>query len=168
MNFPDKAWEIFISHANTCGLISFKGSSPTFINSDVKRYAILELGPGDSIFSSIIANALGAKGTWLIDSGDFATRSTSAYCRRVKFLRSMGLHCEDIYMTDSFEEVLRKSKANYLIEGVHSLHKLQDSSIDYCFSNAVLQHIPKQDFHCLFQNFIGLSVHAVFVFIVSI
>lgn len=166
MNIPQKALDNFISHLTTAGLIS--SSSPLIIrNPKVQSLTILELGPGDSLFSAVIASSLGAKRTYLIDSGDFATHSTEAYQEMVMFLREKGLGCDNINISDDFDAILFKSNAQYLTEGVHSLHKLSDSSIDFCFSNSVLQHIPKDQFPLLVSEMhrvispSGVCVHRV-------
>ena len=45
------------------------------------RSAILELGPGDSIASAVIACAYGVKHTYLVDVGSFASKNVVFYHR---------------------------------------------------------------------------------------
>jgi SAM-dependent methyltransferase len=55
----------------------------------------------------------------------------------------------------------------YLTNGIESLANIADCSVDYCFSNAVLEHIPRQDFDLMtFELFRimkpnGVCVHRV-------
>ena len=46
----------------------------------------------------------------------------------------------------SFNELLLKNKANYLTSGLNSVKKIEDSSIDFIFSNAALEHIEFDKF----------------------
>jgi SAM-dependent methyltransferase len=39
-----------------------------------------------------------------------------------------------------------------MTEGTHSLSFIPDSSVDFCFSNAVLEHVPKHEFGKLFDE----------------
>ena len=50
-----------------------------FPNKKPKDFVCLELGPGDSIATGIIANAFGAKKTYLFDVGDFAIKDINYY-----------------------------------------------------------------------------------------
>jgi SAM-dependent methyltransferase len=43
-------------------------------------------------------------------------------------------------------DVLRQCHADYLTTGVKALQGLDAQSLDYCFSNAVLEHIPRAEF----------------------
>src|SRR5690349_1769715 len=50
-------------------------------------YVALELGPGDSVASGMVAKALGASWTHLVDTGDYATRDMEIYRRLATLLK---------------------------------------------------------------------------------
>ena len=108
------------------------------------HFTCLELGPGDTLFSALIARALGADKTLLIDVGDFADRDMELYIRMYEFLLKEG-HSFKIDLTN-LENMLRSCRAVYLTSGLSSLKKIPDESIDIIFSQAVLEHIRKKDF----------------------
>ena len=64
-------------------------------------------------------------------------------------------------------DILAECRGNYLTDGVRSLSQLPDKSVNYCFSNAVLEHVPKGEFTQLAQELFrvlkpdGVSVHRV-------
>lgn len=106
---------------------------------------ILELGPGDSIATAIIAASYGAKAI-LIDVGKFATNDMTRYNDIIVFLKHAGLNPPDISAAKSIEEILMVCNAKYLTDGLKSFSSLESSSVDLVFSQAVLEHIRKYDF----------------------
>lgn len=64
-------------------------------------------------------------------------------------------------------DLLQKCHGEYLTQGVRSLAHLPPNSVDFCFSNAVLEHVPKRDLALiaaeLFRvlNCNGICVHRV-------
>lgn len=128
---------------------------------------MLELGPGDSAFTAVIAKAMGANKVWLVDAGAFAVTDMHAYQALFAFLRKQGFSLAHIQNPESFSEVLGQSDATYLTNGVRSLTRLNDQSVDFCFSNAVLEHIPKRDMALLARELLrvlrpgGICVHRV-------
>jgi SAM-dependent methyltransferase len=80
----------------------------------------------------------------LVDAGDFALRQPEAYARMARFLTNQGYGFpEDGRPPDA---MLRDCGVVYLTDGVRSLQHIPSASIDFCFSNAVLEHVPKYDF----------------------
>jgi predicted SAM-dependent methyltransferase len=118
----------------------------TFIGtkSNLKEKQILEIGPGDSINTAIIASALGAKRTYLIDKGSFALKTMSTYHDMYNLLIKLGLNTKEIILTN-FEEMLENVNAEYLTQGISDMAKIEDNSIDLIFSNAVLEHIDRNE-----------------------
>src|SRR5687768_13341400 len=57
---------------------------------DFKDRTVLELGPGDSLATAVIARTLGARRTVLVDVGAFATRDVAPYVRLIDYLRQHG------------------------------------------------------------------------------
>ena len=70
--------ETYLLHAKTAGIINSYG----------KDFNILELAPGDSAFSALIAKALGASLVWFVDSGPFATTDPKAYEDMAAYLKA--------------------------------------------------------------------------------
>lgn len=141
MNQPATALAIFSEHLSTADL------SNKLLPND---FTLLELGPGDSLFTALIGNSMGAKKIWLIDAGAFALTDIGAYRLMAKHLESLGFVRPIILdSAKNLGEVLAACNSEYLTDGVSSLAKIPDRSVDYCFSNAVLEHIPLQDFKAL-------------------
>ena len=108
-------------------------------------FRVLELGPGDSLFTAVIARALGAGGSCLVDVGRFATADPCAYRGMAAFLREKGLRPPELSVARSLDEVLSACGACYHTDGVASLRGLPESSFDFVFSNAVLQAVPRDE-----------------------
>jgi len=106
---------------------------------------ILELGPGDSIASAIIASAYGVKHTYLVDVGSFATKNLAFYRFLASNVRSRGINAPDLSSAASFEEVLHICNAEYLTSGISSLRQVRTGSIDFVWSHSVLEHVRKNE-----------------------
>lgn len=164
MKQPQRAWDNISIHAATAGLLNKKTAEPCFSRVGIN---VLELGPGDSVFTAVIAKSMGANRVWLVDAGDFAVTDMSAYQALFAFLRKHGFTLTNIQKPQTFSEVLGQCNAAYLTAGVRSLAKLDDQSVDFCFSNAVLEHIPKRDMALLARELKrvlragGICVHRV-------
>lgn len=132
---PNYGFDVFKNHLRESGL-----------NKDeLHEKVILELGPGDSIATAIIAASYGAKAI-LVDVGKFATNDMSRYKSIVSFLKKNGLNPPDISSSKTIEDILLACNAKYLTEGFESLSFVKNNSIDLIFSQAVLEHIRKKDF----------------------
>lgn len=159
MHQPSRAFELFITHAESAHLLAddhfgnktLRMSTPS--NGD---YSVLELGPGDSLFTALIAKALGATRSWLVDAGSYATKNMAFYAQMCDYLRHLGYisveHSVDQLIKPSVAQLLSKCNAVYLIEGTISIATIPDNSVDFCFSNAVLEHIPKSEFNNLIRE----------------
>ena len=148
MDQPKQALDVFLEHARTAGVLDMNGPVPRLkVNSD--NFAVLELGPGDSLSTAVIAKSLGASRTWLVDAGPFATTDMSAYAALFNYLRRLGVTVPLVPVPHGVADMLKEFHCDYLTEGVSSLARLPSGSVDYCFSNAVLEHVSMRDF---FQN----------------
>lgn len=103
-----------------------------------KNYTILELGPGDSASTALIAHAYFAARVFLVDSGDWANREIGTYHKVAAYLASQGLTTPAFA---TFKGMLEACGATYLHEGLASLRAIPDGSVDCIFSQAVLEHI---------------------------
>ena len=145
MNQPQRALDIFLEHARLAGVLDVKSDLPQLKVEDAE-FTVLEIGPGDSVFSAAIAWSLGATRSWLVDAGSYATTDMAVYIKFFNFLKNKGLaspiQTEPLLLAD----VLNACGGEYLTNGVRSLAQVPSASVDFCFSNAVLEHIPKGDF----------------------
>lgn len=127
------AIKVFNSHVEKSGLRNIRGTT------------LLELGPGDSISTAIIAASHGAQAV-LVDAGPYVRTDISPYFDLVHALAALGLSPPDLSDCLTINDILTKCQACYHTEGLHSLGKLQSASFDLIFSQAVLEHVRKKDF----------------------
>jgi len=106
-------------------------------------FAALELGPGDSLASAIIAAAHGATRTYLVDVGRFATADLRTYRELCGYLRGQGLQVPDLDAVHDVESLLRVCRASYGTRGLDSLREIPAESVDFIWSNAVLEHVRR-------------------------
>lgn len=106
---------------------------------------ILELGPGDSIATAILAKAHGARSI-LVDVGRYAVEDLNFYRDFVRILRGRGHLFPSLENVTSFSQILDRCEARYLTQGLSSLHAIDDQSVDLVFSQAVLEHVRKHEF----------------------
>lgn len=63
-----------------------------------------------------------------------------------------GYSAPNLKNVRSFSEYTSSTRTTYLTDGVRSLRSIPDSSIDFCFSNAVLEHVNVDDFGLLISE----------------
>ena len=112
-------------------------------------WVMLELGPGDSLSSALVARALGAQKSYLVDVAPFASTDITVLKRMAKHLTRLGLPLEGIEECGTIGEILQLCNAEYLTSGLESLKSIPDHSIDLLFSNAVLEHVRLHEFASL-------------------
>jgi hypothetical protein len=117
-------------------------------------FVMIELGPGDSLFSALISKAMGAEGCYLVDVGDFASRDIKYYERMIVFLNQQGFAMPQL---GSINEILNYCNARYLTSGLASLKKIPDDSIDFIWSQAVFEHIREKDFLPILRELYRIS-----------
>ena len=105
-------------------------------------YTTLELGPGDSLATAAIAATYGAGKTWLVDAGSFAITDIKPY--QPLFERLDDGQKKPSYR--SVQEMLNMTNATYLTSGLQSLTTLPSDSVDFIFSQAVLEHVALAEF----------------------
>ena len=132
MDRSDYAYNVFKVHFERC---EFPKKHDGFF--------CMEMGPGDSLFTCLIAKVHGAAKTYLVDVGMFATEDKTSYLSMARYLRKKGL---DIKLSSGcIQDVLSACDGNYLVKGIDSLKKIPSASVDWMFSQAVLEHIRKVD-----------------------
>ena len=126
---------VFNSHLEKTGLVG-----------NLNGKTILEIGPGDSISTAILASSFGAQ-TIMVDAGSYATRDIESYRDMVNDFQNKGLIFPfDINNIHTIDELLLNCNAKYLTNGLNSLLKIESNSVDLIFSQAVLEHIRKNEF----------------------
>lgn len=134
MENPDWAYDTFTRHVTAARF-----------GSNLGGLGVLELGPGDSLATALIAHALGASATWLVDVGPFASRDPAVYRALVGRLAERGHPVGDLEGLDSLDALLAACNARYLTGGFDSLRAVPDASVDFLFSNAVLQAVRRSE-----------------------
>lgn len=106
---------------------------------------ILELGPGDSIATAIIATAQGAHAI-LVDTGAFVRTDINPYLELQRALKEKGCFPPDLTECRTIQDILSICSASYLTEGLKSLNQIESDTVDFIFSQAVLEHIRRGEF----------------------
>lgn len=111
-----------------------------------KQFTCLELGPGDSLLSGLVARAFGASRVYMVDAGNYAVRDIAPYHRLAVLLRSRGMPVPEAENATQFDELLTRCGIVYLTKGVNSLRDIPSGVVDYVWSQVVLEHVPKMQF----------------------
>ena len=94
----------------------------------------------------MIAFAFKASATYLVDVGSFAVDDMKFYRAMADFLEREGLIVPKMEELASLQELLRACATHYLTSGLSSLRTISDSSVDFIWSNAVLEHVRRKEF----------------------
>ncbi len=130
-------------------------------------FVVLELGPGDSLFSALIAKAFGASTTYLVDKGSYAREDLKSYREMAALLRETTGSAIDLNGCRTLQDVLGRCSAHYLTDGVASLRSLPEGSVDFIWSHHVLEHVRRGEFVPLLrelrrvQQGTGSSCHSI-------
>ncbi len=135
MEEPAYAYEVFKTHYDRVDF-GRKG----------KGFVALEVGPGDSLFSALIAYTFGARSCHLVDVGRYARHDLTAYRQMATYLRQFGLPAPDLSGINSMEALLHVCSADYSTKGLESLRAIPRGTVDFIWSQAVLEHIRLADF----------------------
>ncbi len=106
----------------------------------------LELGPGDSVLTGLVSRSYGAECAWLVDAGAFAETNIEACTYLLEKLKSVGRQVPDISKPQNLESLLENANVKYLTNGTSSLCEIPDHSVDFCWSQVVLEHVPYLEF----------------------
>jgi SAM-dependent methyltransferase len=154
---PDRAIDAFLEFSRAGGKLSQQDSGRPHLDAHAAHFGFLELGPGDSLGSAVIARALGATRCWLVDVGDFAQGAISPYRALLEELvaRSYRVPPEAKHVT-SVAQILDACRAAYLTDGIRSLRAIPSGAVDFGYSNAVLEHVATEELGTL-----ALELHRV-------
>ena len=156
MERPDFAYDAFRRHFDN---VDFRRKSGGF--------TALELGPGDSLFMALIAKRHGASDILHVDVGPFATAEISRYRQMAAYLAERGLKTPDLSASRSIGDVLTACSSRYETAGLASLRAIPDGSIDFAFSNGVLQSVWRNELPATLRELRrvlhpqGASIHSV-------
>ncbi len=138
MDRPEYAIELFAKHF------------PNSTDLPKKPFVFLEIGPGDSLFSGIIASSKGAQKSYLIDSGDWINRDIEKYLRLIEILYGND------YLKDgslkTLDDIKERFQIIHLVNGLSSLKSIPDSEVDVSFSNACFEHISSGEVYEFFKE----------------
>ena len=109
-------------------------------------FTVLELGPGDSILSGLVARSMGASKVWLVDAGAFADTDVAGCRSTLAMLEQAGYRNLNLPYAKSVDQVLNYANITYLTRGTSSLAEIPDDSIDFFWSQVVLEHVPHDEF----------------------
>lgn len=135
MEKPDYAYSTFRQHFDRSSFSRKEGG-----------FVALEIGPGDSLLSAIVATVHGAKACYLVDAGAFATKDLTVYRGMAEYLRLRDLPVPAMDKVSDLAGVLESCNAIYGTQGLHSLRNIPSESIDFIWSQAVLEHIRRDEF----------------------
>jgi SAM-dependent methyltransferase len=78
--------------------------------------------------------------------GRYAKDDIAHYQLMMDFLADRNLSTPNIKGKRSMYELLEAINAHYEVEGMQSLYKIPDRSVDFIWSQAVLEHIKREEF----------------------
>ncbi len=111
-----------------------------------KDFTALELGPGDSLSSALLTSAFGAKQSYHVDVGAYASQDIEHYKTIACDLKEAGVNVPDINTISAISDMLGVCNAQYFSNGLESLKSIPDHSVDFIWSHSVVEHIRKKDF----------------------
>jgi len=132
MEQPDYAYGVFKKH--------FNRAKPK------AGFVSLEMGPGDSLFSSMISLAFGGSKSYLVDAKAFANKNILPYHAMAEYLEQKTLIVQNIEGLQSLEEIIDSCHSQYMTSGLSSLKLIPDKSVDFIWSHAVLEHVRRSEF----------------------
>jgi SAM-dependent methyltransferase len=135
MSKPEYAIGVFRRHFNNA----------VFARKD-QPFVVLELGPGDSVFSVVIARTFGASAAYAVDVAPLASAEIEPYRELESYLRETGLNPPPLDRCSDLTAVMNACNGQYLTNGVESLKRIPTASVDFIWSHTVLQHVRRRDF----------------------
>tara|TARA_B100000886_G_scaffold313086_1_gene249478 strand:+ start:7653 stop:8504 length:852 start_codon:yes stop_codon:yes gene_type:complete len=113
---------------------------------EIENPIIMEIGPGDSLFSMVYSRKYTKKEFYFLDVKEYATKNHEIYYKLHKELEKEKFFNKKLGRSfEKFSDVLYFYNANYLTNGLKSIGKIKDNSIDYIFSHSVMEHVRKKD-----------------------
>ena len=130
-NLPIRALQTFSTYYSK--ITRYKALEPGFTS--------LELGPGDSVLTGLVASAFGASTVYLVDRGPYAETDLGACLKLSALLEQSGRPLPDLSMCKSIDDVMARCNVRYIVTGTEGMRKIPDASVDVMWSQVVLEHI---------------------------
>ena len=105
---------------------------------------ILELGPGDSIVTALICYYFDIK-CILLDNSFSSTKNIRIYKKIINKINFSKYKYDKLYQCKNIHEILKVCDSIYLTNGLSDLKQIENESVDFIFSNAVLEHVYKEE-----------------------
>lgn len=102
--------------------------------------------------AGIAAKAFGARKVYLVDTGAYAESDVRGCHETAARLRACGLTLPETADATSLAEILDRCHISYLTGGISSLSAIPDGTIDFCWSQAVLEHVYRDEFPALLRE----------------
>ena len=119
----------------------------------INNPVIMEIGPGDSLFSMIYSRKYSSNKFYFLDVGDFATKNLKIYFKLHKELEESNYLSKKLEKSFAkFDDLLDFYNAKYLISGLESLRTIEDNSIDYIYSHSVMEHVRKYELNAFIKE----------------
>lgn len=112
-------------------------------NKSLQGKTVLEIGPGNGLLTALFARTLEAEHSWLVDQAELADDDWATFESAVEYLRSKGLNPPAISRSEPLATQLHYT---YLTQGLESMRQIPSSSIDFLFSQAVMEHVRLAEF----------------------
>jgi SAM-dependent methyltransferase len=112
-------------------------------NQSLQGKTVLEIGPGNGLLTALFARILEADHSWLVDQAEIANDDWATFEPAAEYLRSKGLNPPAISRDEPLASQLRYT---YLTRGLDSMRQIPSSSIDFLFSQAVMEHVRLAEF----------------------
>jgi SAM-dependent methyltransferase len=113
---------------------------------------VLELGPGGMVVRAPVLAGLGVRRIWFVDPADSAPRAPGPYLSAAALAWAQGVPAPDLAGCADRSAVLARCGATLLIGGPAALAAIPDGSIDLVMSEAVLEHVRREDLVPLLQQ----------------
>ena len=111
----------------------------------------LELGPGDFVLSGFVARAYGAERAWLIDAGSFAETDVEGCRKTIELLAAQGRPLPPIAAL-TVQDAMAQANVVYLTEGTKSFAAIPQGSIQFFWSQVVLEHVYRAEFPAMMRE----------------
>lgn len=119
---------------------------------DLTNKVFLEFGPGDSIASAIFCGGLKIKSI-LVDNGDFTKFNSNFFISALEESEFSEEQCATLSKIKNKRQILEYCNSNFLSEGIKSLKDIDSNSVDYIWSQAVLEHVNVYEVVDCFNEF---------------
>tara|TARA_X000000950_G_C13801408_1_gene613683 strand:- start:203 stop:1075 length:873 start_codon:yes stop_codon:yes gene_type:complete len=121
-----------------------------------KDYTCLEVGPGDSIITSLAAKKHGAGQYLLVDTKKNAYTNLN---HLINISLEMKIEHNNYNKLNSIEDFLKYNNIEYKTEGMKSYNEISDSSVDLIWSKSVIEHIHADQIENVFKEFHRILKH---------